>query len=162
MNPTTFDSKQFRNALGTYPTGVAIVTTRGLDGRPVGLTINSFSSLSLDPPLVLWSVADTATCFGDFSRGSHFAVHVLHEGQEALSRAFAVKSSDKFVELPTETGAGDVPLLQDFHTRFQCIREHCYPGGDHSIIVGRVLQIDSRDGTPLVFCRGKYRLLVPA
>jgi flavin reductase (DIM6/NTAB) family NADH-FMN oxidoreductase RutF len=156
---SSFDSNQFRAALGSYPTGVAIVTTRGADGAGAGLTINSFASLSLDPPLLLWSVASTANCCADFTCAASFAVHVLHEGQEALSRAFATKTPHKFAELVTECGVLGIPMLTDYHTRFQCVRERCVPGGDHTIVIGRVVRIDSRECRPLVFFRGKYRRL---
>lgn len=153
------DPLLFRNALGGFVTGVTVITARDAAGNPVGLTANSFSSVSLDPPLILWSIGKTATCFDAFDSANHFAVHFLHSGQEAASRLFATKNVDKFSELDYETGPGDTPLLKDYAARFVCSVEHRYPGGDHIIVVGRVLDFDSRDVAPLVFYKGQYKAL---
>lgn len=157
MNP--IDPIQFRNALGSFVTGVTVITTRDASGKGVGMTANSFSSVSLDPPLVLWSIGKTATCFNAFDTASHFAIHILHSGQEQTSRLFATKNIDKFAEIDSEIGAGNTPLLTDFSARFVCSVEHRYPGGDHIILVGRVLEFDSRDREPLVFFKGQYKSL---
>jgi flavin reductase (DIM6/NTAB) family NADH-FMN oxidoreductase RutF len=155
----TLDPIQFRNALGSFVTGVTVITTRDGDGKGVGLTANSFSSVSLDPPLVLWSIGKTATCFDAFEKSSHFAIHILHRGQENISRHFATKNVDKFSEINHEIGAGNTPLLSDYSARFVCEVEHRYPGGDHIILVGRVLEYENLDKEPLVFYKGQYKAL---
>lgn len=156
---STIDPIQLRNAFGSFVTGVTIITGRAPDGKPVGMTANSFSSVSLDPPLALWSVAKTATAFEVFHTCSHFTIHVLHAGQEALSRQFASKNTDRFADTVHELGVGDVPVLTDYAARFECEVEHRYPGGDHIILVGRILAFDNRDKEPLIFYKGKYKRL---
>jgi len=158
-NMTSFDSARFRSACGTYPTGVAIVTTRSAAGRPVGLTINSFSSLSLDPPLILWNVATSSTSHDAFATAEHFAVHVLHAGQEELSRRFASRDPDRFAGIALDEGIGGIPVLADFQARLQCTRQTRLDGGDHSILIGQVAHIDLLDYEPLIFFRGRYRAL---
>lgn len=153
------DPIQFRNACGSFPTGVTVVTTRDASGKPVGMTANSFSSVSLDPPLVLWSIAKTATAFTAFDTCSHFAIHILHSGQEATSRLFAAKNVDKFAEIESAVAAGDTPVLTDYNARFVCSVEHRYPGGDHIILVGRIVEFDNREREPLVFYKGQYKAL---
>ncbi|MDB6061212.1 MAG: flavin reductase domain protein [Verrucomicrobiaceae bacterium] len=157
---STIDPIQLRNAFGTFITGVTIVTCRDPHGKPVGMTANSFSSVSLDPPLALWSIAKTATNFEAFHTGTHFAIHILHSGQEQISRHFATKNIDKFLDVPFDIGAGDTPLLQDYSARFECEVEHRYLGGDHIILVGRILAFDNLDKEPLVFFKGQYKQLV--
>jgi 3-hydroxy-9,10-secoandrosta-1,3,5(10)-triene-9,17-dione monooxygenase reductase component len=159
ISMSTIDPIQLRNAFGSFITGVTIITGRAPDGTPVGMTANSFSSVSLDPPLALWSVAKTATAFEVFQACSHFTIHVLHSGQEALSRQFASKNTDRFADTVHELGAGDVPVLTDYSARFECEVEHRYPGGDHIILVGRILAFDNRDKEPLVFYKGQYKQL---
>jgi 3-hydroxy-9,10-secoandrosta-1,3,5(10)-triene-9,17-dione monooxygenase reductase component len=155
----TIDPILFRNALGSFVTGVTVITTRDSDGKGVGLTANSFASVSLDPPLVLWSIGKTATCFNAFETASHFAIHILHSGQENISRHFATKNAEKFSEIKHEIGAGNTPLLSDYSARFVCSVEHRYPGGDHIILVGRVVDYDNREKEPLVFYKGQYKTL---
>lgn len=151
--------KLLRNAFGSFVTGITIVTARDAQGNAVGMTANSFSSVSLDPPLALWSVAKTASAFDAFQQAMHFTIHILHSGQEQLSRQFATKNIDKFVNNLYELGVGDVPCLTDYAARFECAVEHRYAGGDHIILVGRVVAFDNRDMDPLVFYKGQYKLL---
>lgn len=158
--PTPIDPLAFRNALGSFATGVTIITTRDAAGKAVGITANSFSSVSLDPPLVLWSVGKNSSGFDVFSVASHFAIHILHSEQQPLSRTFSNKHVDKFAEVEHVVGAGNTPLLTDFSARFVCSVEHRYPGGDHTILVGRVLSFDNNDKEPLVFFKGQYKNLV--
>ncbi len=153
---TAFDAKAFRQALGSFATGVTIITARAPDGTPMGLTANSFNSVSLDPPLVLWSLANNAMSFDHFKAASHWAVHVLTADQEALSGRFARRGEDKFAGLEVETGAGDVPLLKDCAARFQCRTASTYQGGDHLIFIGEVLAFDQSETAPLVFHGGRY------
>lgn len=151
-----FDPKEFRNALGSFATGVTIVTTRGESGEKVGLTANSFSSVSLDPPMILWSLAKTAMSMPVFEASEHFAVHVLDVDQLDLSNRFAARGEDKFAGLETEEGVGGVPLLTDFSARFQCRKSYAYDGGDHTIFVGEVLEFEDSGKQPLVFHAGRY------
>lgn len=150
-------SQRLRSAFGHYATGVTIVTTRGPGGEPVGMTANSFSSLSLDPPLVLWSIARTSSNYEAFRAANCFAVHVLHAGQGELARVFATRNIDRFACVATTPGASGAPLLPDFHARFECATHAQHEGGDHLIIVGRVLETEERAGAPLLFYRGRFR-----
>ncbi|HEU0195790.1 MAG TPA: flavin reductase [Nevskiaceae bacterium] len=147
---------RFREALGSFATGVAIVTTRAPDGQPLGLTINSFNSVSLDPPLVLWSLAKNAYSLPVFRAAPHWAVHVLAADQDALSARFARRGEDKFGGLDLEEGLGCVPLLRGCSARFQCRTTSQYEGGDHVILIGEVLAFDRVESAPLVFHRGRY------
>lgn len=156
----SLEQRQFRDALGAFATGVTVVTAKDAEGKPVGATANSFSSVSLDPPLVLWSVAKTANCFDAFMKAKHFAIHILHSGQEGISRLFATKEVDKFANLKWHENAGGAPLLEDFGVRFECTTEHLYEGGDHIIVVGRVHDMDAQDCEPLGFYKGKYAKIV--
>ncbi len=145
-----------REALGTFATGVAIITTLGPDARPVGMTVNSFAAVSLSPPLVLWSAQRGVEPFDAFERAAYFAVHVLPAGQAALSDRFARPNPHRFVGIPHRPGIGGVPLLDGVAARFQCAVEHRYEGGDHLILVGRVLQVSHQPQAPLVFHGGRY------
>ncbi|WNC72224.1 flavin reductase family protein [Thalassotalea psychrophila] len=156
MTKPGIDPIQFRNALGKFPTGVTIVTTKFGD-ELIGMTISSFNSVSLDPPLILWSIDKGARSLPAFKEANHFAVHVLSEEQQDLSNLFARQGADKFANVELETGIADVPMLSEYCARFQCQVEHQYEGGDHVIIVGRVLDFDAHDGKdPLVFHSGRY------
>lgn len=150
------DSGAFRSALGAFATGVTIVTTLDGEGRDVGLTANSFNSVSLDPPLILWSLAKTSGSFAAFAAASHFAVHILGEDQQALSDRFARKGIDKFEGLAVERGESGIPLLSGCAARFRCRPAYQYDGGDHVIFVGEVLDFEHSDRTPLVFHAGRY------
>lgn len=156
----TLDAREFRDAMGCFATGITVVTARSKDGENVGCTANSFSSVSLDPPLVLWAIAKNANCYDAFIEAKHFAIHVLHEGQEDVSRLFATKDVDKFSALGWTEGRGGVPLLNDYSVRLECDTEHLYEGGDHIIIVGHVTEMDNPDAEPLGFYRGKYARIV--
>jgi 3-hydroxy-9,10-secoandrosta-1,3,5(10)-triene-9,17-dione monooxygenase reductase component len=151
-----FDPKEFRKALGSFATGVTIITTRAPDGTPLGLTCNSFNSVSLNPPLVLWSLENKALSLPVFQQTSHWAVHVLSADQEELSARFARRGGNKFAGLELEEGVGKTPLLTGCTARFQCRNSFQYDGGDHVIFVGEVLQFDRNDVAPLVFHGGRY------
>lgn len=153
---TSFDAAGFRKALGSFATGVTIITTRDPAGAPVGLTVNSFNSVSLNPPLVLWSLAETSNSLSIFRAASHWAVHVLSSDQESLSGRFARRGEDKFAGAEFEPGLGEVPLLRGCSARFQCRTAFQYEGGDHVIFVGEVLSFDRSDAAPLVFHSGRY------
>jgi 3-hydroxy-9,10-secoandrosta-1,3,5(10)-triene-9,17-dione monooxygenase reductase component len=152
----TFDSTEFRRALGSFATGVTIITTRGPDGAPLGLTVNSFSSVSLNPPLVLWSLANSSLNLEAFRNTEHWAVHVLAADQEELSGRFARRGEDKFAGLEFDEGEGGVPLLKGCMARFQCRTASQYEGGDHVIFIGEVLSFDREETAPLVFHGGRY------
>ena len=151
---------RFRNALGAFATGVTIVTTRDPEGRDIGLTANSFNSVSLEPPMVLWSLAKSARSLPAFVAATHFAVHVLAADQEALSLRFAARGVDKFTDLELDRGPEQVPLLRGCSARFQCRTAFRYEGGDHMIFVGAVEAFDHTDRPPLVFHGGRYALAV--
>ncbi|MFZ2628242.1 MAG: flavin reductase family protein [Rugosibacter sp.] len=151
------DAQAFRNALGHFATGVTIVTARSNEGVPVGVTINSFSSLSLDPPLVLWSLAKTAKSFPVFCAATHFSVHVLAADQQALSERFASSSITKFGHIAYVDGLGNAPLLSGCAATFECAMDCCLEGGDHKILIGRVERFKvNPDVLPLLFYRGRY------
>lgn len=156
----TIDTKQFRNALGAFTTGVTVVTTRSADGGDVGLTANSFNSVSLEPPMVLWSLAKTSGSLQAFSDHPYFAVHVLSNRQESVSSRFAKRGIDKFEGLEFGRGHGDVPLLDGCSARFECRVAYRYDGGDHVIFVGEVLNFEHFGLPPLVFQSGGYALAV--
>lgn len=156
------DSREFRNGLGQFATGVTIVTTRDTQGAAVGMTANSFASLSLEPPLVLWSIAKTSSNYVAFAEAKEFAIHVLGADQTALCSQFARKDIDRFANVEIEAGREGTPLLRDYLARFQCSTEHRYEGGDHLIIVGRVQQLDAQAGDPLLFFQGRFEQLQTA
>lgn len=151
-----FDSRAFRNTLSTFTTGVTIITTRSPEGEPIGITANSFNAVSLDPPLVLWSLAKTARSLPAYTSSKHWAVHILAASQQDLSDRFARSGENKFDGVAVETGLGEVPLLSGCTSLLQCETVHCYEGGDHLIFVGRVLDFRRSDNPPLVFQAGKY------
>jgi 4-hydroxyphenylacetate 3-hydroxylase, reductase component len=155
---TDIDSDDFRRALGCFATGVSVVTSVDGDGVPMGMTVNSFNSVSLDPPLVLWSIAKDSTQFKKFMSATYFAVNILAEHQEDLSSRFAQRGIDRFAGLECQTGVGGVPRLPDYAACFECESEFRYEGGDHAIIVGRVLAFDDHATDPLIFYRGHYNV----
>jgi len=153
------DQRELRQALGKYTTGVTIVTA-AVEGKKVGMTANSFSSLSLDPPLVLWSLRRSSTNFADFLAASHFAVNVLSESQIELSQHFAKSSADKFADIGHETGVGGSPFFSDAAAVFECRTEACHDGGDHVIMIGRVMKFARSEQSPLAFAEGRYSALM--
>jgi flavin reductase (DIM6/NTAB) family NADH-FMN oxidoreductase RutF len=151
----TFDAREFRRALGCFPTGVAVITTRDADGTPVGLTCNSFSSVSLDPPLVLWSLRSNSRSLPAFRRAKAFAIHVLADHQQALSAHFAGSADNKF-EGRDPTGQG-LPLVEGSIARFCCDTVAEHEAGDHVIFIGQVASFSHHEQEPLVFYRGAYK-----
>lgn len=149
--------RALRDALGAWATGVAVATTLDRDGHPVGMTINSFAAVSLQPPLVLWSARHGVPPFDAFEASAHFAVHVLAADQQALSDRFARDTGDRFAGLAWRPGVEGVPLLEGGLARLECRVAHRHPGGDHLILVGEVLHFERRDGAPLLFHGGAYR-----
>ncbi len=155
-NAASIDLPQFRRALSCFATGVAVVTAVDSAGTGVGITVNSFNSVSLDPPLVLWSVAESSYNYNAFTRAEFFAVNILSEDQKDLADRFAQSGENKFAGLACREGLNGVPLLPEFAALFECRTEHIYAGGDHKIIVGRVLRVEDHDTDPLIFYRGDY------
>lgn len=156
MSHAAIDPRQFRSALGAFTTGVTIVTTRDREGRDIGLTANSFNSVSLEPPLVLWSLAKSAASLEAFMQAEYFAVHILAADQEPLSNLFAKRGADKFGRLTPARGHGGIPLLNGCAARFECRSTFQYEGGDHEIFVGEVITFEHFERPPLVFHGGKY------
>ncbi len=149
-----------RAALGRFATGVTLITCRAADGAPVGLTANSFTSLSLDPPLVLWSLRRVSTSLAAFAGAAHFAVNVLAETQVELSRRFASsQQADKFAEGHWAAGIGGVPVLAGCAAVFECAVDSQQLAGDHVLFIGRVLRLADLSVAPLLFQGGHYRML---
>ncbi len=153
-----FDRRELRRALGQFATGVTVVTARAGDGRRIGVTANSFTSLSLDPPLVLWCLAKSAPSLPEFLESSHFAVNVLAADQHHLSRQFSTPAPDKFAGVPATEGPGGVPLLDGVIARFTCRHLRNHDGGDHVIFIGEVERFEEFEAEPLVFHSGFYRV----
>jgi len=159
---STIDPRDFRNALGTYATGVTIITAIGPEGKPYGLTCNSFASVSLNPPLVLWSLGMYSQGLPIFQNASHFTVNVLGASQQALAAQFAKPSADKFTGVAWTPGLGGAPLLTDSVAHFQCRAANRYYGGDHIIFLGAVEAYAYNRQEPLLFARGGYGLFLGA
>lgn len=147
-------ARALRSALGRYATGVTVVTAAGPDG-PVAMTANSFTALSLDPPLVLWCPARRSARFANLTGASHFSIHVLAHDQLDLGLHFA-RSGDDFTHFPISTTPEGSPALPGVLARFDCAAYGLHDGGDHAIVTGRVLRADYRDGAPLLFWGGLY------
>lgn len=156
MSDSALDPRAFRDALGQFATGVTIITACGSKGERVGATVSSFNSVSLDPPMVLWSLEKRAHSRAAFESSTHFAVHVLTSDQKDLAQRFATRGVDKFEGLQCSRGLGEVPLLSEFAACFECETRHRYDGGDHVIFVGEVRRFEHVAGTPLVFHGGGF------
>ena len=154
---TLKEPEDIRRAFACYPTGVAVVTTTVSSGAPVGMTISSFNTVSLEPPLVLWNLGNDSCNFEAFSQAKHFAVHVLAADQQALSSRFAARGDEKFEGLECAAGVEGDPILPEYAACFECRTEFQYAGGDHMIIVGRITNFEDRALEPLIFHRSQYR-----
>lgn len=155
------DEKLFRQACGCFATGVTVVTGRLDDGAPIGVTVNSFSSVSLDPPLVLFSLDKNALSFDAFSMTKYFAFNILNEDQKHFSNNFATQSPDKFKDIDYYKSENGVPLLKDGLGVIECQMHAVHEGGDHQIIVGEVINITCTSGgkNPLLYYKGAYAAL---
>ncbi|TPN20847.1 alpha/beta fold hydrolase [Mesorhizobium sp. B2-3-3] len=153
---SAFDSGEFRRALGSFLTGVTIVTTIGPEGEPRGFTANSFASVSLDPPLVLVCIAHKALGHPVFATSKSFAINVLNEDQKAASGIFASKAADKFASVSWRPGRTGSPVLDGCVASFDCDMERLVDAGDHSILIGRVRDFEHNSSQPLGYCRGAY------
>ena len=155
--PPSFSTQEFRTALGMFATGVTIVTARAPDGSVVGLTANSFNSVSLEPPLVLWSLSRAAASMAAFSKGSHYAVNILAADQKALAERFALRGVDRWKDVGFDEGFGGAPLLHGCAATFECFNRSRYEEGDHVIFVGEVERFSHREGaSPLLFHGGRF------
>lgn len=161
----SFDARRFRDALGQFPTGIVVVTANASSGGRIGMTVSSFNSVSLDPPLVLFSVLRRANSFVAWQSVTRYAVHVLSEEQEELSNRFARPMGDKWIGLPPLRGETGLPILPNALATFECEAHARHDGGDHEIFVGRVVALrenPAKRGRPLVFFDGRYRRLAAA
>jgi 3-hydroxy-9,10-secoandrosta-1,3,5(10)-triene-9,17-dione monooxygenase reductase component len=161
MPEPAIDVHELRQALGAFATGVTIVTTRASTGAPVGLTANSFNSVSLDPPLVLWSLALASNHIGVFRAAGWWAVHILSAGQQALSARFASRVPDRFEGVKWAPGEAGVPLIAGCTARFVCRTAFEYEGGDHAIFVGQVAELTRAAAAPLIYHSGRYAHVMP-
>ncbi len=154
--------RDFRTTLGRFATGVTVVTALDLDGKPIGLTVSSFNSVSLAPPLILWSLSLVSPHFESFRKARRYAVNVLSAEQQKFSDRFATRNDDHFADLPQHVGLGGVPLIDGCCAWFECVGEAQYPGGDHIIFVGRVERYaPGAADLPLIFHNGRYCALDP-
>ncbi len=158
----TFDALDFRAALGMFATGVTIVTACDAQGRRVGITANSFNSVSLTPPLVLWSLARRAAALPAFAAGSHYAINVLAADQRALADRFAARGDDRFEGVALREGWCGAPVIAGAVAVFECFNRSRYEEGDHVIFVGEVEHCEHRAGAaPLIFHGGRYYAELP-
>lgn len=165
MNAMTMNSEtpiepfELRKSLSCFPTGVAIVTTIGRNSKPVGLTISSFNSVSMAPPLVLWSLALSAGSLPDFRAHPGFAINILSADQEQLCKTFASPVEERFDGLDWESGFEGVPVIQNCSAVLECLTYRTYEGGDHEIILGEVKAHRNSDHLPLVYGKGQLAAL---
>lgn len=157
----TFDSKAFRRALGNFATGVTIMTAQNAAGTKVGVTANSFNSVSLEPPLILWSIDKRSSSYKVFAEATHFAVNILAADQIDLSNKFARSKGDKYENVNFDLGAGNTPLLKECSAVFECERFNIVEGGDHWIIIGRVVNFQDNGRSPLLYHQGAYSSVLP-
>jgi flavin reductase (DIM6/NTAB) family NADH-FMN oxidoreductase RutF/DNA-binding MarR family transcriptional regulator len=158
---TAFDTRAFRRALGNFATGVTVVTAATASGRKVGVTANSFNSVSLDPPLVLWSIDKRSSSHEVFEEASHFAVNVLAADQIDLSNNFARPKDDRFAGIEYDPGEGGSPVFADCSARFHCEKFQQVDGGDHWIMIGKVVAFDDFGRSPLLYHQGAYSMVLP-
>lgn len=161
MSSAANDTRAFRNTLGRFATGIAIVTAIDPDGQPIGLTVNSFSAVSLEPPLVLWCLDNGSHNLAAFRQASHHAINILAADQQDLSNRFATWPTDRFAGLAWQAGAGGAPLLAGCSASFEVANETAHLAGDHTVFIGRVERFASAaaDVAPLLFHAGRYARL---
>jgi len=156
-----FDSQAFRRALGNFATGITVITAVSPQGERVGITANSFNSVSLDPPLILWSLDKRSTNLDAFTKASHFAVNILAADQMHLSNQFARPSDDKFAGVSFREGLGGAAVLNDCAAVFECAQHQIVDAGDHFILIGRVEQFEAEGRAPLCYHQGGYSVVMP-
>jgi flavin reductase (DIM6/NTAB) family NADH-FMN oxidoreductase RutF len=155
--PPSFSASEFRQALGMFATGVTVVTTRTAEGVLVGLTASSFNSVSLAPPLVLWSLARTSGSMPALGAGSHYAINILAADQQALAEQFAQKATDRWLNVEFTEGASGAPVIAGCAATFECFNRSRYDEGDHVIFVGEVERCAHREGAaPLLYHGGRF------
>lgn len=160
MTQAQTDTRALRNALGRFATGIAIVTAIDPDGHPIGLTVNSFSAVSLEPPLVLWCLDNSSHNLEAFRRASHHAINILSVAQQDISNRFATWPTDRFVGLPWHPGAGGAPVFPACCSSFEVANETAHVAGDHTVFIGRIEKFsETPDLAPLLFHAGQYRKL---
>ncbi len=156
----SFTSREFRDALGAFATGVCVITAHSNGGEPFGLTVNSFASVSLDPPLILWSLQNDSEMYEAFEQSSRFGVNILRTQHQDLSNQYAKKDDHALSADHFEIGASGVPIMPATMVSMECEVEARHAAGDHIILVGRVVEFTQREpGEPLLFCAGSYRAL---
>ena len=154
FKPDEVNARAYRNALGQFGTGVTVITTATEQG-PIGMTVNSFSSVSLSPALVLWSLANKSGRFLPFRQALHYSIHVLREDQSELATAFS-RDATAFGLCDWRKDANNVPLISDSLTRFDCTQHATHQAGDHTIIIGQVQNVETSEGVPLMFAQGGF------
>ena len=159
--PVPFDPAQFRRACARFATGITVSTALAPDGTPHGFTANSFTSVSIEPPLVLICVDHRANVHRHFEQATHFGVNILAEDQEALSVRFAERGLDRFEGIDWHSGASGVPLLGGALARFECATRQTIAAGDHTIILGEVLHAEWQEGAPLLYFARGYHIAQP-
>ncbi len=150
------DPKSFRSVLGRFVTGVTVITTRAPGAQVAGVTVSSFNTLSLDPPLVLWSLALLAPSLRTFRASERFAVNILASDQRSVAVQFSRPAADKFLGIRTVDGLAGVPLIASASAHLECVVEQRYPGGDHELMIGRVVRASASERTPLAFGHGLF------
>ncbi len=157
MNASSFDSATFRRVLGHYPTGVCVVTALEADGTPVGMVVGSFTSVSLEPPLVAFLPAKASISWSRIQAAGRFCVNILASDQHALCRQVAAGGPDRFAGISHRASAAGSPILDDVLAWIDCTLEAVHEAGDHHIVIGRVLDLEvERTGRPLLFFQGSY------
>lgn len=156
---TTDAPLRLRDVLGQFATGVTVMTTQGDNGAPVGMTVNSFASVSLDPPLIVWSIGLDAPSLGAFRRHTAFAINIMCADSKELALNFARPSEDKFASVNWTPGLDGVPVLSDAAATIQCRTHSRIAGGDHEIYIGHVLDFHSTEKQPLLFHKGNFATL---
>ena len=153
----SLDSREFRNAVGRFATGVCVITTQPANGKPMGMTVNSFTSVSLEPALVLWSLQNNSECFPVYGNAANWAVNILADDQLELSNQYSKKGQHNLAEAHYHIGVSGVPILHGALASFECSTWQRYDGGDHQLLVGQVEAMSTRPtGRPLLFYAGSY------
>ena len=150
------NAEEFRAALGRFASGVTVVCCAATDGRPLGVTVSAFTSVSLDPPLVLFCLDRRGSLVDELPVGHTFTVNILHEGQENVSRQFAARHGDRFANIAYHPGLEGTPVLDDVLTALECRVQSMHAAGDHDIFIGLVERVTLFEREPLVHCRGRY------
>lgn len=155
----SIDIKQFKKTLSLFPTGICVITCNDNNGKPLGITVNSFNSVSLNPPLILWSINKDTHSADVFTHAENFAVNILADDQAAISNQFASNVPDRFVGIDFKKGIADVPVLDGAVAHLQCKKWQVYDGGDHDIIIGEVIDsFTDESKNSLVYYKGNYGL----